>query len=185
MHTDHSKPIDEPRLVALLKQKDRAALTYLYDHYSAALYGIIYRIVREDTVSEEVLQDAFIKIWDKIDAYDAQRGRLFTWMMNITRNLAIDKLRSKEFSRAGKTDRLDNVVSSISPTLYVEQTITDPGLRNLLHNLSPEQQMIIDLVYFKGYTHSEVADEFDMPLGTVKTRLRAALIKLRKLMNVA
>lgn len=161
------------------------ALSYLYDHYSPALYGIVHRIVGQEDVAEEVLQDAFVKIWEKISTYDADKGRLFTWMLNITRNLAIDKLRSKEFTHSSKTDRLDNTVSSMSPTLYVEQQMKDHGLINLLHNLSPEQQMIVDLIYFKGYTHSEVAKEFDMPLGTVKTRLRAAIIKLRKLLNLS
>ena len=177
--------IEEPHLIELLKGKQQVALSYLYDHYSPALYGIVHRIVGQDDVAEEVLQDAFVKIWDKIATYDADKGRLFTWMLNITRNLAIDKLRSKEFTYSTKTDRLDNIVSSASPTLYVEQQMKDHGLINLLHTLSPEQQMIVDLIYFKGYTHSEVADEFDMPLGTVKTRLRAAIIKLRKLLNLS
>ena len=177
--------IEEPQLVLLLKKKERVALSYLYDHYSPALYGIVHRIVGQEDVAEEVLQDAFVKIWDKISTYDSDKGRLFTWMLNITRNLAIDKLRSKEFRHNTKTDRLDNTVSSMSPTLYVEQQMKDHGLINLLHKLSPEQQMIVDLVYFKGYTHSEVAEEYDMPLGTVKTRLRAAIIKLRKLLNVS
>ena len=185
MHTNGPEHIEEPQLVALLKEKERTALSYLYDHYSPALYGIIHRIIGQEDVAEEVLQDAFIKIWDKIATYDADKGRLFTWMLNITRNLAIDKLRSKEFTYTKKTDRLDTTVFSISPTMYVEQQMRDHGLINLLHHLSPEQQMIVDLIYFKGYTHSEVAEEFDMPLGTVKTRLRAALVKLRKLLNIA
>lgn len=185
MHDQRPEHIEEPQLVELLKQKERTALAYLYDHYSPTLYGIIHRIVKQEDVSEEVLQDAFVKIWDKIDTYDSGKGRLFTWMLNITRNLAIDKLRSKEFTYTGKTDRLDNTVSSVSPDLYVEQQMKDHGLINLLRHLSPEQQMIVDLIYFKGYTHSEVAKEFDMPLGTVKTRLRAALVKLRKLLDIA
>ncbi len=178
--------IEEPQLVDLLQRKEHTALAYLYDHYSPALYGIIHRIVKQDDVAEEVLQDVFVKIWDKINTYDASRGRLFTWMLNLTRNLAIDKLRSKEFSYAQKTNRLDpNVSTTNLPTMYVEQQMKDHGLINLLKNLTPEQQMVVDLIYFKGYTHSEVAKEYDMPLGTVKTRLRSSITKLRKLLNIA
>lgn len=185
MHHSGSRHIDEPQLVSLLQRKERTALAYLYDHYSPALYGVIHRIVGKEKVAEEVLQDTFVKIWDKIDTYDPDKGRLFTWMLNISRNLAIDRLRSKEFSYTNKTDRLDSTISSVGPELYVEQKMKDHGLINLLGQLSPEQQMIVDLVYFKGYTHSEVAKEYDVPLGTVKTRLRSSLIKLRKLLDTA
>ncbi len=105
-------------------------------------------------------------------------------MLNIARNLAIDKVRSKEFSYKSKTDSLENTVSTTSPDMYVEQRIKDHGLVNLLQHLSSEQQMIVDLIYFKGYTHLEIAKEFDIPLGTVKTRLRSALGKLRKILNI-
>ena len=185
MHSSGSRHIEEPQLVDLLRRKERTALAYLYDHYGPALYGVIHRIVKQEDVAEEVLQDAFVKIWDKIDAYDADKGRLFTWMLNISRNLAIDRLRSKEFTTINKTDRFDSTVSSVSPDMYVEQRMKDHGLINLLGQLSPEQQMIVDLIYFQGYTHSEVAKEYDVPLGTVKTRLRSSLIKLRKLLNTA
>ena len=160
------------------------ALTYLYDHYAPALYGVISRIVKVEDVAEEVLQDTFIKIWEKINSYDANKGKLFTWMLNIARNLSIDKLRSKEFRHKSKTDQLENDVFSLNPTTYVEQKIKDTGLRDVLRNLSPEQQMVIHLVYFEGYTHTEVAEEYDIPLGTVKTRLRSALIRLRKLLYI-
>ena len=168
----------------MLKRKERTALAYLYDHYSTSLYGVVHRIVQNDKAAEEVLQDTFIKIWNNIESYDAQKGRLFTWMLNIARNLAIDKTRSKEFSHISKTDSIDTSVPIVSSEMYVEQQIRDHGLIDLLKHLSPEQQMIVHLIYFKGYTHSEVAKEFDIPLGTVKTRLRAALIKLRKILNI-
>lgn len=184
MQTSGSEHIEESRLVRQLQQKERSALAYLYDHYSPTLYGVVYRIVEKEDIAEEVLQDTFVRIWDKIATYDPNRGRLFTWMLNIARNLAIDKRRSKEFTYTDKTDRLDNIVSYAGPDMYVEQQMKDHGLINLLRHLSPEQQMIVDLIYFKGYTHSEVAKEFDMPLGTVKTRLRAALLKLRKLLHI-
>ncbi len=180
MDKQQPKHIDEHSLIVRLKQKDKEALAYLYDHYVPALYGVINRIVKAEDVAEEVLQDTFIRIWDKIHSYDQDKGRLFTWMLNIARNLSIDKLRSKEFSRKNKTDQLENNVSLINSDAYVEQNIQDTGLRDLLRSLSPEQQMIVNLIYFEGYTHTEVSEEFDIPLGTVKTRLRSALIRLRK-----
>lgn len=184
MNQQIPKHIDEPTLIVRLKQKDKHALAYLYDHYASALNGIITRIVKAEDVSEEVLQDVFIKVWDKIDTYDPDKGKLFTWMLNIARNMAIDKLRSKEFSRKNKTDQLENNVSLISSQSYVEQKVKDTALRDLLHSLTPEQQMIVHLIYFEGYTHSEVSDEFNIPLGTVKTRIRSALIKLRKILRI-
>jgi len=132
-----------------------------------------------------VLQDAFMKIWNNISSYDSRKGSLFTWMLNVTRNLAIDKKRSKEFSYKNKTDSLDITVSKITPSMYVEQKVKDHALVKLFQHLSPDQQMVIHLVYFKGYTHSEIAEEFNIPLGTVKTRLRAALMKLRKILNIS
>ncbi len=144
----------------------------------------MHRIVQHEKAAEEVLQDTFIKIWDNIESYDAKKGRLFTWMLNIARNLAIDKTRSKEFSHNRKTDSINTSVPIVSSDMQVEQQIRDHGLINLLQHLSPEQKIIVHLIYFKGYTHSEVAKEFDIPLGTVKTRLRAALIKLRKILNI-
>ncbi len=156
------------------------ALSYLYDHYSPALYGIVHRIVGQEEVAEEVLQDTFVKIWDKIATYDSDKGRLFTWMLNIARNLAIDKLRSKEFTHIQKTDRLDTTVSSMSPTMYVEQKMKDHGLVNLLRQLSPEQQMIVDLIYFKGYTHSEVAQEFEHATWHCKNQATSRINQITK-----
>lgn len=184
MNQQIPKHIDEPTLIVRLKQKDKYALSYLYDHYASALNGVIIRIIKAEDVAEEVLQDVFLKVWDKIDTYDPDKGKLFTWILNIARNLAIDKLRSKEFSRKSKTDQLENNVSLVSSQSYVEQKVKDTALINLLHNLTSEQQMVIHLIYFEGYTHSEVSDEFNIPLGTVKTRIRSSLTKLRKILRI-
>ncbi|HCZ35830.1 MAG TPA: hypothetical protein DHV26_07870 [Cytophagales bacterium] len=157
---------------------------YLYDHYSAALYGIIFRIVKREEWAEEVLQDAFLKIWDRIDAYDESKGRLFTWMLNLTRNLAIDKTRSKEITIARKTDDLDEFVNTIDKQEQTEMAVSQIGLLPVLNELPPEQKFIVEQLYLKGYTQSEVADEFGIPLGTVKTRLRSAMSTLRILLKV-
>ncbi len=162
-----------------MKSKDKSALTYLYDHYSAALYGVIFRVIKKEEIAEEVLQDVFIKIWDKFDNYDASKGKLFTWMLNIARNQAIDKTRSREISKEKKTGDINSFVNKIDNQDYIEQRVDGIGVKDVLKSLPEDQQFVVEYLYFKGYTHSELADEFNIPLGTVKTRLRLAMQQLR------
>jgi RNA polymerase sigma-70 factor (ECF subfamily) len=164
--------------------KDNGALDYLYDHYSSALYGIIFRIVKEEDISEEILQDVLLKIWDKIENYDSNKGKLFTWMLNIARNQAIDKTRSKEMSKAKKTDDIDNLVSNIGNRQSIELQVDSIGLTEVLARLSKDQKFVVEHLYLKGYTQSELADEFNIPLGTVKTRLRLGMMELRSILNI-
>jgi RNA polymerase sigma factor (sigma-70 family) len=162
-----------------LKAKNPSTLDYLYDHYSAALYGIVFRIVKNEDVAEEVLQDVFLKIWDKIEGYDSAKGRLFTWMLNIARNQAIDKIRSREIRKSRKTDDIDNLVGKIDKAEFNELSVEAIGLKEVLLRLPEEQRFVIEKLYLEGYTQSEVAEEFNIPLGTVKTRTRMALTELR------
>jgi RNA polymerase sigma factor (sigma-70 family) len=170
-------------LVEKLRSRDLSALDYLYDHYSPALYGIILRIVLKRSIAEEVLQDVFLKIWERFDGYDQTKGRLFTWMLNIARNHAIDKTRSKEISTANRTTGLEKFVSNTDQP-FLEQNVDDIGVIEILKNLPDEQRFVVDYLYFRGYTHSEVSEEFNIPLGTVKTRLRLAMQHLRNLLGV-
>jgi len=173
--------IAEDQLVTLLKRQHPKSFGYLYDHYASSLYGVILRIVRSDDIAEEVLQDVMLTFWQKIAQYDASRGKLFTWMLNIARNQAIDKIRSRKYKEDQKTDAVANNVYTIDRERYTEQYSDDIGVRELLSSLNEDQRLIVDHIYFRGYTQSEVAREFNIPLGTVKTRMRSALIKLRKL----
>lgn len=150
--------------------------------YHRALYGIIYKIVRQDEIAEEVLQDVFIKIWNKIESYDSEKGKLFTWMINLARNSAIDKLRSKEIKQVSKTDTVDEYVTNTMSDPATHIKVDDIGVDVLLNALDDAHKQVFNLVYFEGYTHSEVAEEFDIPLGTVKTRIRSGLLKLRKIL---
>ena len=176
--------IDQDQLVAEIRARKPEALNYLYSNYSGAIYGAILRIVIDEQVAQEVLQDAFMKFWEKIDQYDSLRGRFFTWMINISRNLSIDKLRSKEMKKAGKTADIEDYVSGIDEQRLSHQNIDGIGMKELMKALRDEEMFIIEMVYFKGYTQSEIADEFDIPLGTVKTRLRMALKNMRKILKV-
>ena len=171
--------LEEPELVAALQQRKKIGADALYEMYSASLMGIISRVVTDHEIAEDVLQEALVKIWNSILQYDSTKGRLFTWMVNVARNLAIDKVRSKDFRNHSKNQDLENHVNSIDEqrnSVYKPEHI---GLKDLIQKLRPEQQVIVDMIYFKGYTHVEVSEELEIPLGTVKTRLRMGIIELR------
>jgi RNA polymerase sigma factor (sigma-70 family) len=171
----------EAVLVVSLKNKDRQAFHYLYQNYAPALEGAIRNIIQLNTLAEEVLQDAFMRIWEQITLYDPQKGRLFTWMMRLCKNLAIDKLRSKEFRKQHQNIfTLENPALGLAYQNYYELNPETIGLSEILKDLPEEQAILFQLIYFKGYTQAEVAEELNMPLGTVKTRVRAGLHLLRK-----
>nr|WP_294944275.1 sigma-70 family RNA polymerase sigma factor [uncultured Mucilaginibacter sp.] len=175
--------LTEDELVSALRNREKVAVEALYDMYSASLFGVISRIITEIPVAEDVLQETFVKIWNSFSGYSADKGRLFTWMVNIARNLAIDKIRSKDFKNQAKNHELENNVTFIDEqrnTVYKPELL---GIRDLVSTLKPEQKAILELVYFKGYTHVEAAEELDVPLGTIKTRLRMAIQQLRKHFN--
>jgi len=175
--------LSEEELVLALRNREKIAIEALYDMYSSSLYGVISRIIIDTATSEDVLQETFVKIWHSFPSYSTEKGRLFTWMINIARNLAIDKLRSKDFKNQNKNQELENNVTSIDEqinTIYKPELL---GIKELVETLKPEQKSILDLVYFKGYTHVEAAEELGIPLGTIKTRLRMAIQQLRKHFN--
>ena len=166
-----------------LRNREKIAVEALYDMYSSSLYGVIVRIIVDTATAEDILQETFVKIWHSFASYNTDKGRLFTWMVNIARNLAIDKIRSKDFKNQSKNQELENNVTFVDEqrnTVYKPELL---GIKDLVQTLKPEQKSILDLVYFKGYTHVEAAEELAIPLGTVKTRLRMALIELRKNFN--
>ena len=168
----------DTKIVALLRQDDKSAVSLLYDNYSDALFGVILRIVNQEALAEEILQDTFLKIWKYRESYDESKGRFFTWMLNIARNTAIDQTRLKSFSQ--KNQDLDNVVSIIDSREQENFNVDAIGIRELIEKLPEEHRSIIDLVYFKGFTHIEASEALSIPLGTLKTRLRLAIIQLRK-----
>jgi RNA polymerase sigma factor (sigma-70 family) len=175
--------LSEEELVLALRNREKIAIEALYDMYSSSLYGVISRIIIDTPTAEDVLQETFVKIWHSFQGYSTEKGRLFTWMVNIARNLAIDKIRSKDFKNQNKNQELENNVTFIDEqrnTVYKPELL---GIKELVGTLKPEQKVILELVYFKGYTHVEAADELGIPLGTIKTRLRMAIQELRKYFN--
>lgn len=173
----------EEELVLLLQQKDQQAFSYLYDNYAAALNGVIHRMVEDQALAEDILQEAFVKIWNNFASYDPSKGRLFTWMLNITRNLTIDMLRSKGYKKQAKISADENSVSNFTDDSRMAERFDALGMRKQLAHLKPEQRSIIDLAYFHGYTQEEIAKAMGIPLGTVKTRMRTAIIELRKMLE--
>lgn len=173
--------LSEEELISLLKLKDKVAFSYLYDNYSAALYGIVLRILKQDEkASQDVLQEAFIKIWKKIESYDEFKGTLFTWMLNITRNTAIDALRS---INRHPIQSISDDVNIYDREHFYEMGEDKIGIKDTLSNLREEYKIIIQMAYFGGFTQEEISQKLEMPLGTVKTRTRAALSELRKYLS--
>lgn len=164
----------------MLKERDNQSFKYLYNNYSGALYSIILQIITDQELASDVLQEVFINIWRKIETYDQSKGRLFTWMLNIARNAAIDSLRSKAYQNSKKNQEFPEVIGMHSHNQMTQLNIDSIGLKKILENLKSEHRVLIELAYFKGYTHEEIAAMEDIPLGTVKTRIRTALTQLRE-----
>jgi len=172
--------LEEIALVDCLKRKEPNCLSLLYDNYGGALYGTVLAIVKSERMAEEVLQDAFMKIWDNINSYDPQKGKLFTWMRRITHNLSLDKLRSREYRKSLKTESSNHFVYIENDDLIVEQFHDHLGLDKILNLLNTEQSQILELAYFKGFTMKEIGEELDMPVGSVKTKMRQTFKVLRE-----
>lgn len=170
---------DESDLVARLKQHDNRAIETLYDHYSTALYGVVLRILKREDHAEDVLQETFIKVWRNIASYDESKGRLFTWLVRIARNLALDRLKSRDYRNTQQNQNLDDVVTLVDERAGPDLGVDSIGLGEIIRGLKPEQQVILELIYFQGYTQAEASEELRIPLGTVKTRMRAAIGVLR------
>ena len=163
-----------------LQRRDQEAFSLLYSNYCNALLGIIRKIVNEDLdLAKDILQEAMVKIWNNVNGYDSSKGTLFTWMLNICRNQAIDHTRSKSYKNQAKNFSFSD--QGIQAEEMTNELKADTiGVKKLLHVLSPEQKQVVDVVYMLGYSHSEAAEQLKLPVGTVKTRLRAAIMELRK-----
>lgn len=179
-HLQPIKTYTEDGLVDALKKHDGDAFEYLYNNYKAALFTVIQQIIPEKENAGDTLQEAFIMAWKNIDRYDAAKGRLFTWLYNVTRNCAINATRSRNYKSQQKNDSLDNYVTYGDEKETEIIKINQIGLRKQVHQLREDYKNVLELSYFSGCTHEEIAKILNIPSGTVKTRLRNALIELRK-----
>ena len=169
--------INTPKLVFLLRQKTKYGFSILYDKYAASLYGVISRIVADPSAGEDVLQEVFVKVWNHIGQYDENKGAFYTWLVNIARNAAIDHLRTVQ-RKVQLKNQLDLAGEYIDERPLYQQA-ENLGLKTSVAKLEQKHRAVIDLLYFYGCTQEEVAKILNLPLGTVKTRARAALKILR------
>lgn len=182
-------PQEEPIEISLLRkigEGDRASFRELYERFSGVLMAAAYKVLNDQTDAEDVLQDVFIQIWDKASLYDPRRGKPLTWALTLTRNKAIDRLRSaqrryrlkdeveKEYKAVDQKEEVDSVdqVYALEKGQMIRQAVA---------SLSKDQQVAIELAFFKGLTQNEVAEKLGEPLGTIKARIRRGMIKLREM----
>ncbi len=186
MHT--SDPIDFS-LLQRIAARDTAALAELYDRHSRLLFGLILRIVRDRGDAEEILQEAFVRVWTRTEKFDAQMGGPLPWIVRVARNCAIDRLRARRVRAAVHTPAIDfAAVEATAPAATAIQTpeaaVLDAERRRTLTDalagLPAEQRQLIEAAFFEGYTHSELAQRFGLPLGTVKTRIRTGMTAMRQ-----
>lgn len=186
LHTSTST--DDIQLLSAIAQADQAAFMQLYHRYCNLVYSLALRVLRHPTLAEEVTQDVFLKIWQQPQRWNPLLGQFSSWLLTITRNAAIDRLRKEQ--RHPQADQ--ETSADLFATQALQGAISDNPLwfegqilRHLLQQLPDEQRQLIELAFFQGYTHSELAEGLAMPLGTVKTRLRSGLQKLRSLWDEA
>ncbi len=177
---------DDLRLLLRVKQRDHTALSELYDRYSPLLYSMVLKIVKATDEAEDLLQEIFLQIWNKAEMFAQDKGSVYTWIVTIARRKAIDRLRSKELVNKGQSLDADDNFTAIPDRAYMANplhaTITNEQeslMRNGLAQLSEEQRTILELSYYEGFTQEQISKKLNVPLGTVKTRMRNGLIKLR------
>lgn len=165
---------------------DQQAFARVYDATSAKLYGLVLRVLRNPALAEEVAQECFLEIWRQSSRYDPERGSALAWMLTIAHRRAVDRVRAVEaserrdltYEQASRTPEHDSTAEAVESTLDAQR------VRAALQGLTEAQREAIELAYFGGYTHTEVAAMLDLPLGTAKTRIRDGLIRLRDTMGV-
>lgn len=167
----------ERHIIELLKERDDKAISLLYEHYGDALYGVAHKVVRDEEMAQDVVQESFIKIWKKADSYDMSKAKLFTWLFRIVRNTAIDKLRSVQT----KTDK--EIQIDVSDVYKLGTEGIRPELMDIRENLDKiddKYQIVLEALFFEGMTQQEASEELDIPLGTIKSRLKIGLRELKK-----
>lgn len=171
------RPQDDAALIARIRSGDENAMGQLYDRYSGIVYGVALRVLGNTGAAEDVLQEVFLQLWRNPQAFDAERGRLAPWLAVIARNRAIDVLRKRP-----PEDDIDEVPIPSGVNLEDEaaRKIAVDKVRGVLGQLPQDQRRLLEMAFFEGMTHSEIAGKTGEPLGTVKTRIRAGLLTLRR-----
>ena len=170
----------EKEIVKLLENGDKKAITLLYENYADSLYGVIKKIISDDDTAQDVLQESFVKIWRYAKKYDSNKAKLFTWLYRIAYNTAIDKVRSLKNKRNNEVQMETSSVYKVSSG-ELNQDVID--IKKHLNTLDEKYQIVINALFFEGMTQQEASDELDIPLGTIKSRLKIGLRELKKIYN--
>jgi RNA polymerase sigma-70 factor (ECF subfamily) len=186
----HASDPTDLSLLQRIAARDTTAVAELYDRHSRLLFGLLLRIVRDRGEAEDILQEAFVRLWSRAATYDARMGRPLPWIVRVARNCAIDRLRARRVRAPVNAPAIDLTAVEAAPATNIqtpEAAVLDAERRrrltDALTGLAPEQRQLIEAAFFEGYTHSELAQRFGLPLGTVKTRIRAGMIAMRHQME--
>lgn len=174
-----STPLEQ-QIVQLLEKGDKKAISLLYENYSDSLYGVILKVTVNEEIAQDALQETFVKVWKNAKKYDSKKAKLFTWLYRIAKNTAIDKLRSFN-NRFDKEVQIDKSNVYILPTANLNQDVLD--LKEHVARLDDKYQTVLKALFFEGMTQQEASDELDIPLGTIKSRLKIGLRELKKVYN--
>jgi RNA polymerase sigma-70 factor (ECF subfamily) len=183
MQTRHAE--DPVELIAAVAQGDRIAIERLYDRFASLVFSVALRILRIQADAEDVVQDVFLQVWNRAETYRSDRGSVESWLLTITRNRALDKRRAANTMKKGlaqiRSVASDSVTETVSGQIVREEVSV--GVRSALNRLPDEQRRVLELVYFDGLTQSMIAAHLGEPLGTIKTRIRLGLERLRRLVG--
>ena len=176
-------------LIDLVKNGDDHAFEILYDRYSRAVMGFVYRIMQNDELAAEIVQETFVRVWDRCDSFQTGKGKFTSWMFGIARNLAIDKYRKLKIRPEAAQNESELLQMELAPSDQprveekVDSSLQRDKVQTVLQELPDNQREIIELAYFQGFTHREIAKNTGIALGTVNSRARRALIKLGSLLE--
>ena len=176
--------LSEDQLVEGLKNMDGGAMSALYQMYSDSLYRVISTIVLVEEVAQDLLQETFIKIWKSFKQYDPGKGRLYTWMARLARNISIDYLRSVNYRNFTVSDDISQSTQQIDQAFQVSYNPELIGVKDMTNILNEDQKSALDLIYFKGYTHVQAAEELQVTVGILRSRLKSAIAELRTFYNM-
>lgn len=179
--SDYSS-LDDTMLLERIAERDQQALNHLYERYGTPVYSLALQVLRSEGNAEEVTQDTFMKVWNNPQQYDASKGRFISWLLTVTRYTAIDRLRAEMRQATTNADGLE-FINVLSDTGIPEDPMRRDGqlIRELIAQLPNEQARLVQLGFLQGMTHRELSEKLDLPLGTVKTRVRLGLQKLKTL----
>tara|TARA_R110000868_G_scaffold291085_5_gene551453 strand:+ start:3932 stop:4462 length:531 start_codon:yes stop_codon:yes gene_type:complete len=171
-------------LIEKFQQKNEEAFEELYNRYSKSMHGVIYNIVRDHGIADEIMQEVFIEAWNNSSSYSVEKERFFTWLLKISRNAAMEKRASKNLNDEDNTQKVDFFADIIQNNISVDSQTEDLGIELFVSKLANSCIEVIELLYFKGYSQQKASESLDMPMGTIKTRNRNCLKELRLMLNI-